>query len=726
MTSSRILMLKLAKRLKHRAEKYTSYVYRPRPTETLPPPRPCPGDRLDGDWRPQIFFSRYERRSIARAALADSPAACGKTIEYADRTCAGELEIFGHVIDFHKGLEWATDHATGRTWPQAPAARIPIVYAEDNSDIKAPWELARFQFLGHLGRAWMYTGESKYIKRARSLIELFMAGNPLGIGLHWINPMEAAIRAANWIVADSFFSGADEWDGDFRERLKLALYDHGRFIRSHLERDGRGINTNHYTADLAGLFMIGLFLHDVGDGARWLDFALHELDNEIAIQIAPDGMHYENSIGYHRLAFEMFFQTYRLALMNTIDEIGVWGPTLAKMAEFTLGMTMPTGTVPHFGDIDDGLWLAGTPRRADDHHYLVGLSAAAFGRPDPRLIEFPSNEIPEDVYWFMGVDAARTLRERQVGRTPAAVPATGERSDASTANTVTHRHRRHTLSSQVFGSSGMIVLRSNDGYVLVSANPVGTGGIGGHKHNDLLSFVFTVGKNEIIIDPGTYVYTGDPSLRNQLRCTAAHNTVMIDCAEQNRFVSRQLFWVHPDARPRIAHCHLNETLDQLTIEHDGYRRLPGKIIHRRQFSFFKVDNILVVRDELDGTGTHDIRATINFGPGIVTADDPHRVILRPDDGETQAGFLVDEDPCRRVDIEPGWRSVRYREKSPSFRMVQRGQVPLPTSWTTVIGVFDHRVDWPRLEQARDEVGETSTHKFPDITRRIEQMPAGVC
>ncbi|MFC1475577.1 heparinase II/III family protein [Candidatus Zixiibacteriota bacterium] len=683
---------------------------------------------MENDWRPIIFFRPYERRSIAEAALKDSPVACRRTIKYADRICGGKIDIFDELIDFRRGLDWATDHSTGRTWPRVPAAQVPIIYADDRSDIKVPWELARFQFLSHLGRAWVYTGDNKYPRLARYLVESFMADNPPGIGLHWVNPMEAAIRAANWIAADSWFSGADEWDNDFRDQLKLSLYNHGRFILSHLERDGRGINNNHYTANLAGLFMLGLYLHDVGEGACWLDFALNELDTEIHRQIAPDGMHYENSIGYHRLTFEMFFYTHRLAQINRINPPINWQPILEKMAEFTLGITTPSGAVPNFGDNDDGLWLAGTPRRPDDHQYLVGLAAAAFGRPNPWLIQFPHDETPEEIYWYLGVETAHTLNELRGrnGYTSYGIPPTDIASGQSLSTPVIIGGDRRQLSSQVFGSSGMIVMRSDDAYVLATANPVGTGGIGGHKHNDLLSFIFSVGNREIVIDPGTYAYTADPMMRNQLRGTAAHNTVVIDGTEQNRFVARQLFWVRQDAQPRIAHCHLNKTLDRLTNEHDGYRRLPGKITHRRHFTFHKTENILVVCDELTGSGIHDIQATYNLGPGTINADDPHRLILQPGRNGRRAGFLIDDYPCRQVDLEPGWRSVYYRQKTPSFRVVQRGRAQLPVSWTTVIGVFDGAVDWPRLEQARDEVTEGPLKKFPGGVRWSERRPVEVC
>jgi hypothetical protein len=721
-------MLKTVKRLKHRRNKYVSFLIHERPTLCLPPPVTNRPAILETGHPPVLFFSPHDRETIAREALAAAPAACGKTITEADRLCRGTIDIFGAAVDIGGGIDWSCDFICGRTWPLKPAPQVPIVFAEDRSDIKVPWELARFQFLNTLGRAWSYTRETRYCHLARESIASFLAANPYGIGLHWTNPMEAAIRAANWIIADSFFKGADEWDDSFRREIQSALYDHGRFIRTHLERDGRGINNNHYTADLAGLFALGLYSYDSGEGARWLEFALGELDTEIDRQIAPDGMHYENSIGYHRLTFEMFYHTYRLGIANNIPAVRRWEPRLIKMAEFTLGMIMPNRRVPDFGDNDDGLWLTGTPRPPDDHRYLVGLSAATFGRPDPRLIDFPAEEIPEDIFWFAGPAAAQELRETiTFAHTPhAEYTRTVQSSPPRAAIRHETRHARPTIMSQVFGSSGMIVLRSDTGAVLVSANPVGTGGIGGHKHNDLLSYVFTVGDHEIAVDPGTFTYTANPNLRNQLRSTGAHNTVMIDGAEQNRFYRRQLFWVRDDARPRICGCHLNRDIDRLTVEHDGYRRLRGTITHRRHFMFIKAENILVVRDELTGAGVHEINSVVNLGPGTINADDPYRVRLQPGDGGAQAGFLLEHLPGMGVGIEPGWRSVRYGHKTPLYRIVQRGRTQLPVRMTTIIGVFNQPVDWQRLAAVGEDIVEPAPNSFVQHAVRRQRLPVEVC
>jgi len=691
MKTTRILILKTSKRLRQRKNKYLSYLRPFRSTVSLPV-------GVDGTSVPEvnvnppvIFFTCRQRESIANAAKEHAPKNCRTTVEYADRLCAGEIDIFGCQLDITNGINWHLDHHTGRTWPKTPAARIGVMYPHDKSDIKHPWEIARFQFLGTLGRAWAYTGDNKYPRQAREIIQSFIADNPPEIGIHWANPMEAAIRSANWIVADSYFAGAPGWDSEFRGRLRCSLFQHGRFIRRHLERDGRGINNNHYTADLAGLFILGLYLRDINQCREWFDFALSELNREIDDQIASDGMHYENSLGYHRLTFEMLFYTQRLGLLNGIDDLHRWSPILQKMARFTQAATMPNGRVPNFGDNDDGVWLSGSTRRPDDHRYVPLLAAAAYDRPARRIIHPALEEVPEDIFWFVGAEAAQAVAT--------------DKSRHETDSEITH-----SAQSQVFAKSGIVVMRSPDTYVLVSANPVGTGGIGGHKHNDLLSFIFAVGNQEIVIDPGTYAYTAEPALRNALRSTRAHNTVMIDSAEQNRFYRRQLFWVRDDARPVICSWRSDGKLDRLTVRHDGYRRLPGRLIHTRHFVFDKENKFLAIRDEITGSGEHDLSSALNFGEGMLTPVDEGRISLRFDGGNSEAGFITDTHlPWRRT-IEPAWRSERYRQKRPSYRLVQHCRVELPASWTTVIGVSPNQpVDWTML------VEFANTH-FPEDNR----------
>jgi hypothetical protein len=46
--------------------------------------------------------------------------------------------------------------------------------------------------------------------------------------------------------------------------------------------------------------------------------------------------------------------------------------------------------------------------------------------------------------------------------------------------------------------------------------------VGGHAHNDKLSFELCVDGEDIIVDPGSYIYALNPEMRNHFRCAASH------------------------------------------------------------------------------------------------------------------------------------------------------------------------------------------------------------
>ena len=79
-------------------------------------------------------------------------------------------------------------------------------------------------------------------------------------------------------------------------------------------------------------------------------------------------------------------------------------------------------------------------------------------------------------------------------------------------------------------------MRNNKDYVFISCGPNGQNDRGVHAHNDKLSFELCVNGEDVIIDPGTYVYTPNQKWRNTFRSTGYHNTVKVDDHEQNQII----------------------------------------------------------------------------------------------------------------------------------------------------------------------------------------------
>jgi hypothetical protein len=65
--------------------------------------------------------------------------------------------------------------------------------------------------------------------------------------------------------------------------------------------------------------------------------------------------------------------------------------------------------------------------------------------------------------------------------------------------------------------------------LFVRAGEFGWGGSGfsSHAHDDFLAPAFVFHRHQILVDPGTYVYNGDPESRDEFRVATAHNTIII-------------------------------------------------------------------------------------------------------------------------------------------------------------------------------------------------------
>jgi len=246
-----------------------------------------------------------------------------------------------------------------------------------------------------------------------------------------------------------------------------------------------------------------------------------------------------------------------------------------------------------------------------------------------------------------------------------------------------------TSSSTAFPHAGIYVMRHDDHYLICDCGPNGQRGNGGHAHNDTLSFELYAGR-PWIVDPGTYVYTGDLTAYNWFRSTAAHNTLVVDGEEQARFDSREPFLLAPDARPTVHRWETKPEYDLLDAEHAGYQRLPDPVTHRRQFLFDKQRGLWLVRDVVTGRGTHRLDWCFHFAPChllcvrsetrfcrknliselAVTGDESEESVVRASAPDGTGLLLVPlERPALDLTIEEGWVSYRYgsRERAPIVR-----------------------------------------------------------
>ena len=84
---------------------------------------------------------------------------------------------------------------------------------------------------------------------------------------------------------------------------------------------------------------------------------------------------------------------------------------------------------------------------------------------------------------------------------------------------------------------GLYIFRGARLYCAIRCGSNGQNGNGGHAHNDQLSLELAIDSEDLIRDPGTYLYTPLPKQRNVYRATQSHFTPQQPGQEQNDWLA---------------------------------------------------------------------------------------------------------------------------------------------------------------------------------------------
>lgn len=480
------------------------------------------------------------------------------------------------------GLRWLEDFKSGISWPLEHYLRTEVV-RDDDSDIKTVWELSRFQFGVNLAQREALSGDLEYRKHFIELVDDWQRKNPYPLGPNWNCAMEVAIRAINLLLAVEMFNRHAALPLTFVKSVYTLLYQSGKHIFANLENSGRGLNTNHYLANLIGLLTIGELFEALPEGAQWRNFAVRELEREILAQTTEEGFCYESSAAYHLLTLEFYLYAYTFARKNKIALSISYTRRLAKALEATDQLTLPNGRLPNIGDNDSGRLFKFSNREDLNPAWLMlwGRIEGLYTNADPKALRQSAESI-----WLFGFKEApkprNTITDTRDSANSATNSATGKSAKAS----------------RLLRKAGIAALRHDDLAMTVNVSNTGVNGVGGHKHNDQLALTFCWGNDELIIDPGMHCYTSDPNERNRLRSVLAHSTVAVDSEETNRFIPGFPFAVRRDGLVSTSVWMSTVELDLLKASHTCYSRMPGSPEVSRTVYFDKLARFFLIRDEL--------------------------------------------------------------------------------------------------------------------------------
>ena len=307
-----------------------------------------------------------------------------------------------------------------------------------------------------------------------------------------------------------------------------------RWLTKRLERHLLG---NHYFANAKALVFAGL-MFEGSEAQAWLKKGLAIIEQELPEQVLPDGGNFERSPMYHSIFFEDLLDLINAARawpgQIEVAKTERWRCIAEGMAAWLLGMTHPDGQIGLFNDAAIG--IAPAPAVLADYARRLELSV---------------------------LEPLASMAEQVV--------------------------------MQQWPDSGYIRLAAENAVALLDVAPIGPDYLPSHANADTLSFELSLFGQRVIVNGGTSRYGSGPE-RLRERQTAAHSTLEIDGQSSSEV------WGGFRVARRAYPCDLqvDEQIDgvHVTCSHDGYRRLPGKPVHRRRWHL--KTNSLTVTDHIEG------------------------------------------------------------------------------------------------------------------------------
>ncbi|MCX5737451.1 MAG: heparinase II/III family protein [Proteobacteria bacterium] len=218
----------------------------------------------------------------------------------------------------------------------------------------------------------------------------------------------------------------------------------------------------------------------------------------------------------------------------------------------------------------------------------------------------------------------------------------------------------------------------------------------GHLHADALSVLWQVGADEVLVDPGTYLYSEGAGWRAWLRGTSSHSCVVIDECDQAD-VRTHRFGIAGEQPSRWESFAGDATQMTAVAEHPAH----GTPRVRRRVAWI-AGGTLVLCDDVAGDGEHRLESWLQF-PSTEGDADGNAVLLRLASGRPVLvqGFgditsLEVLRPARDADPGPGWRAPRYGSRTPGTSLrFDAGTRSLPARLVLLMQVGDaHRTPEP--------------------------------
>lgn len=598
------------------------------------------------------FWIDVADASLRAAFRARHPAAAVRIREQAEATLAGDLSwvVPGGVADWHAALPY------GGRWPLDASESIAIGADRPLGDVRLSWEIGRCTHVVRLAQAAWLEGDRRLANAVVATLFDWIESNPPGRGIAWLHAQEAALRAVAWLWAIELVRPLGVVDARALRAWAWLLHVHGTYVESHL--GDHPITNNHLISESAGLFVLGHAMPMLAGADRWRTHGRRVLLRELEKQVDAEGVQAEHATHYHAFVLDSLVAADLLAARAGAPFPARARTRIAAMTDTLASWLHGDGTLPAIGDTDAGrAWRLGLDPL--DRRDLLAAAAIAFERRDWGACAGDA----AGAFWIGG------------GRP---VPGAGDPAPPG-------RARR-------FEAAGLGVARTGSGpeaeLFVFRAGPTRfrSDVARGHLHADALSVVWRIGAEDVLVDPGTYLYSEGEGWRAALRASAAHGCVVVDDRDQADVTSRR-FGISGESPSRWLGFEADASGMRAAAERD-----QGNLVVRRRLAW-RAGRWLVLCDDVLGRGVHRVAGWLQL-PATTGDASGRTAVLRLASGRVVS--VCASPAVERIEILrpspdagpcPGWRAPRYGLRMPGTALrCDGGACPLPVRIVTVIQV----------------------------------------
>ena len=599
-------------------------------------------------------FGSSDRHFGARlppGVASDVPAAAREAVlRAASRLFDGRWEVLGVTRGDIVSPDWFRDPVTGRRAPaERYAFRIDHRSEDEVGNVKQVWELSRHHHLTMLAGAWFVSGDERYAETVDRQLRSWWRENPFLSGIHWTSGIELGVRLISWTWIRRLLA---DWPGaaDLFDRNDLAarqVHWHQQYLSAF--RSTGSSSNNHVIAEAAGQLVASCAFPWFAESERWRQRAAALLERELERNTFPSGLNRELASEYHGFVAELGLLAAVEAEVSGHPLSDATWTRLCRMVDAAAAVADQTLRPPRQGDGDDAHSLLVDGPGPNRWPPLLAAGAGLFGAL-PWWPETPS------------ADVRSTVLTALAGRRPVI-------------------HERPADRPSHFPDAGLTLLRTPPSqrpeiWCRCDGGPHGYLSIAAHAHADALSVEVRHGGVDVLADPGTYCYHGEPQWRAYFRSTLAHNTLELNRTDQSRSGGPFLWLSHASSRVLSG---ATDDVGSWCAEHDGYLDLDPPALHRRTVRLRRGQRRIEILDRVDSAGEHLCRMAFHLGPSVRVFLDGSVAHLEWAGADGSASAVLHlpgalEWSAHRGETDPilGWYSPAFGDKQPTVTLLGSG------------------------------------------------------